>query len=256
MLALELKNSLSEWWFNLIRAVAKKKLARFAEILEFGNVIQAGADEVLNRKHPLWGKWKNDFFNNDNPIILELGCGKGEYTTGLALMSPDKNFIGVDIKGARLWKGARFAYENRMPNVGFIRTRIEMISSFFSKDEVDQIWLTFPDPQPKKAKKRLTSPSFLNRYRKFMSDHGFVHLKTDSRELYDYTLEVIDFNGLELIESTSDLYDSCYNGEIVSIKTYYESLFLNQGKPICYAKFKIDKPAEIIEPDVQDRRST
>lgn len=229
--------------------VAKKKLSRFDEILGFDNVVQAGIDEVLNRKHSLRGRWSDDFFGARRPIVIEAGCGKGEYSVGLARLFPDKNFIGIDIKGARMWKGAKYAFENKMKNVGFLRTRIEFISSFFEKDEVDEIWLTFPDPHLKKARKRLTSACFLNRYRGFLRSGGLVHLKTDSRELHEYTLSVIKTNGLEVLEKTTDLYASERNDEILSIKTYYEQQFLDQGKPISYLKFRLDTSQEIKEPD-------
>lgn len=229
--------------------MAKKKLARFAEILEFDNVVQAGYDEVFNRKHSLHGKWTEEFFRSDGPVVIELGCGKGEYTVGLARMFPEINFVGVDIKGSRLWKGAKYAYENKMLNVRFLRTRIEFIPSFFDSEEIEQIWLTFPDPQLKKSRKRLTSAGFLNRYRKVLRKRGLVHLKTDSAELYHYTLSVIHANQLEVLEETTDLYNSGRTDEILSIKTFYEQQFLDLGKPIFYLKFRIDSPGEIIEPD-------
>ncbi len=216
---------------------------------KFDNVVHAGAEEVYNRTHALSGRWAKDFFHSSNPVILELGCGKGEYTVGLAELFPEKNFIGVDIKGARMWKGARYAYENNMDNVGFLRTRIELISSFFSSDEIEQIWLTFPDPQIKKSRKRLTSAAFLNRYRGFLRSGGLVHLKTDSKELYDYTLELIRINKLELLESTDDLYGSGKSDEILSIRTFYEQQYLDIGKSISYIKFRIDGSLRITEPD-------
>ena len=232
--------------------MAKKKLARFAEILEFDNVVQAGYDEVFNRNHSLRGKWSEEFFRASLPLVIELGCGKGEYTVGLARMFPEMNFVGVDIKGSRLWKGAKYAYENKMQNVGFLRTRIEFIASFFGIDEVDQIWLTFPDPQLKKSKKRLTSPGFLDRYRKFLKERGVVHLKTDSSELYHYTMSVILTNQLELLEATTDLYNSASTDEILSIKTFYEQQFLDLGKPIFYLRFRINSQDEIVEPDEEN----
>jgi tRNA (guanine-N7-)-methyltransferase len=204
---------------------------------------------VFNRKHPLSGRWAAGFFGSHKPVVIELGCGKGEYSVGMAEMFPGRNFIGIDIKGARLWKGAKHAHNNKMPNVGFLRTRIEFITSFFDRDEVDEIWITFPDPQPRKARKRLTSPGFLNRYRSFLKPGGPVHLKTDSRELYEYTLSVIKANRLEILEQTTDLYGSGPAGEVLSIKTYYEQQFLDQGKPIFYLKFRIDAPGEITGPD-------
>ncbi len=218
-------------------------------MLDFDNVVQAAAEDVINIRHPLYGRWAEDFFGMPNPIVLELGCGKGEYTVELAKMFPGMNFLGVDIKGARMWKGAKYAANNSISNAGFLRTRIELISSFFAPGEVDQVWLTFPDPQPKKTNKRLTSASFLNRYRGFLRSGGKVHLKTDSAELYNYTLSLLRTNDLPVEESTADLYGGGRPDKILSIKTYYEQQFLNLGKPICYLLFRLDGAREIAEPD-------
>ena len=171
--------------------MTKRKLERFTEMAHFRNVLQPGFDEVFGRKHPIMGKWHDTFFGNDNPIVIELGCGKGEYTVGLAKKFPEKNFIGIDIKGSRMWRGAKSAIEENLKNTGFLRTRIEFINSFFDKDEVDEIWLTFPDPQPKKSNKRLSSCRFLNMYSNFLKQEGYIHLKTDSELLYSYTLNKI-----------------------------------------------------------------
>jgi tRNA (guanine-N7-)-methyltransferase len=228
--------------------VAKKKLSRFAETLELKNVIHAGVDDVFNKKHALSGRWAVEFFGSDKPVVLELGCGKGEYTVGLARMFPSQNFLGVDIKGSRIWKGARFANENNMKNAGFLRARIDFISSFFARGEIDRIWITFPDPQPGKPRKRLTSSMFLNRYRLFLREGGSVHLKTDSRELYDYTLTLIRQNNLEIVVATNDLYNSPIVDEVLSIKTYYEQQYLDQGKPIAFIEFRIDGSEKIEEP--------
>jgi tRNA (guanine-N7-)-methyltransferase len=230
--------------------VAKKKLFRFAEMQTFNNVVHATADDALNKKHPLYGKWAENFFIKSMPVVLELGCGKGEYTTGLAELFPELNFLGIDIKGARIWKGAKYAYEKKLENAGFLRTRIDFISSFFAPGEIDQIWITFPDPQLKKARKRLTSSVFLNRYREFLKFGGLVHLKTDNLELYQYTLSVIKANGLELLEATDNLYGSDPAGNILSIKTYYEQRYLDKGLPITYLKFRIDSQADIKEPEI------
>ena len=174
--------------------MGKNKLSKWAEMENWDFVLQPGFDEIFGKDYRLKGKWKNDFFKNENPLVLELGCGKGEYTTGLAMRFPEKNFVGIDIKGARMWRGARTTFEHSLKNVAFLRTRIEFIRSFFGLAEVDELWITFPDPQMKirRTKKRLTSPIFLNAYRAFLSPGGIVHLKTDNRQLYDYTLKVIE----------------------------------------------------------------
>ena len=192
---------------------------------------------------PLKGKWSREYFNNDHPIVLELGCGKGEYTVGLAREYPEKNYIGVDIKGARIWKGSRMVTEEGLTNVAFIRTRIELIEHLFAAGEVNEIWLTFPDPQPKKVntKKRLSSPQFLKRYSQIMNDDGLFHLKTDNSQLFEYTLEVIDEYGQELLFHTWDLYASGYKGPASQILTFYESKFTDEGNHIKYLQFKFKK---------------
>ncbi len=230
--------------------MGKDKLRKFAENLTFENLVQPEFDDIFHRDHPLKGRWAGDFFKNDNPITLELGCGKGEYTVGLGAAHPERNFIGIDIKGARMWRGAKTATEMGLRNVGFLRTRIEFIESFFgpgahdgNEGEVSEIWITFPDPQLKKGreKKRLTSPLFLERYAKFLRPGGVIHLKTDSRELHDYTRRVIDANGLPLAVASTDIYDNyellITNYELSSVKTAYERRFLDEGKPITYLRF-------------------
>ena len=223
--------------------MGKDKLKRFAEIETFDNVIQPTAKEALNTSHFLKGKWASDFFNNSNPIILELGCGKGEYSVNLAKLYPDINFIGIDIKGSRMWLGAKEAINEGIKNVGFLRTRIEWIESFFAEDEISEIWITFPDPQlhRKREKKRLTSPLFLNSYRKMLKEEGIIHLKTDNRELHNYTLEILKYNKAQIIESTNDLYNSDLQSPILSIKTFYEKKFLIDNIKITYIKFRINK---------------
>ncbi|MBU0764489.1 MAG: tRNA (guanosine(46)-N7)-methyltransferase TrmB, partial [Bacteroidetes bacterium] len=188
----------------------KKKKQRFTELGTFNNVIQPGFEEVFRKPFRLRGKWSTEYFGNDNPVILELGCGKGEYTTGLAQKFPGCNYIGIDIKGARIWSGAKQAVENGLKNVAFIRTRIEFIDSFFGQDEISAIWLTFPDPQEKerRTKKRLTSSRFLAMYSTFLRHDGVIHLKTDSTVLYRYTKGIILKNRLELIEANEDIYNS------------------------------------------------
>jgi tRNA (guanine-N7-)-methyltransferase len=198
--------------------VAKKKLSRFEELKDYTHVIQPLFKEVFKQDFPLKGNWNHNFFRNNNPLVLELGCGKGEYTTGLAKHFPDKNFIGIDIKGARIWKGARQIFDEQIKNAGFLRTRIDLIESFFQENEVSEIWITFPDPQLRKARKRLTAPLFLNRYRKFLLPRGIIHLKTDSRELYEYTLETLRYNQCEIVVHTNDLYSNFLSEDFLTIK--------------------------------------
>lgn len=224
--------------------MAKKKLIRFEDIKTMDFVFEPTMDMVKENTFPQKGNW-NEFFGNDNPIVLELGCGKGEYAVGLAKKYPNKNFIGVDIKGARIWYGANTVREEGMKNVAFIRTRIDFIETFFAKDEISEIWLTFSDPQPNKPRKRLSSPLFLSRYRKFLKPGGIVHLKTDNSWLFASTLEVIYDNKLELFQKTWDLYGEMIEDldsdtrEILNIRTHYEQIFSDKGFDIKYVKFKI-----------------
>lgn len=231
---------------------AKNKLQRFAENETFSNVIQPNFEEIFQKDYSLKNNWNSTYWKNENPIVLELGCGKGEYTVALAEKFPQKNFIGIDIKGARFWRGAKTAIEKGFANVAFLRTRIEFISSFFGKNEIDEIWITFPDPQlrEKRAKKRLTSPRFLNMYLNMLKPNAVVNLKTDSKELFDYTKALLEYNNHEIIIATDDLYNSTYCTEDLSIKTHYESYYLTQGKKITYLQFKIthesvDLPTEV-----------
>jgi tRNA (guanine-N7-)-methyltransferase len=227
--------------------VGKNKLARWTELGSYDNVIQPEIEDVSGKDHPIKGRWNQDLFKNGNPITLELGCGKGEYTVGLANNFPHDNFIGIDIKGARMWRGAKTSNEQKLPNVAFLRTRIEFINSFFSSDEVDEIWITFPDPHPggRNSNKRLTSPWFLNSYRLFLKDKGLIHLKTDNKELYDFTCKVLSHNNIETIISTNDLYTEKIDN-ILSIRTHYEKIFLDAGLKINYLSFRLDKE-KIIE---------
>ncbi len=215
----------------------------------FDHVIQPPFDEVFKKDFRLKGKWSRDFFENDNPLIVELGCGKGEYTVGLAKQNPEINFIGIDIKGARMWRGAKTAVEDEIRNVGFLRTRVDLINSFFADEEISEIWITFPDPQPKKYYKRLTSTRFLGYYQKLIVNDGYVNLKTDNADLYTYTKELVELNNLEIATSTDNLYKSGRASEILSIKTFYEQQFLAQEKPIHYIKFKLEKNIELEEPE-------
>lgn len=219
--------------------MGKDKLRRFAENLTFSCFIQPEFDEIFHRDHPLKGHWRRDFFLNDRPIVLELGCGKGEYTVALAERNPDRNFIGIDIKGARMWRGAKTATERGMQNVGFVRTRIEFIESFFAPDEVDEIWITFPDPQlrTRRAKKRLTAPQFLTAYARMLRPDGVIHLKTDSKHLYRYTQAVIERFGLPCTVANEDIYGTGLADEVLSVKTAYEQKFLACGLPITYTCF-------------------
>jgi tRNA (guanine-N7-)-methyltransferase len=223
--------------------VGKNKLARWTELGAFDNVIQPEIGDISSKDHPVKSRWNKEMFKNENLIILELGCGKGEYTTGLATRFPGNNYIGIDIKGARMWRGAKTSNLQKLPNVAFLRTRIEFINSFFSADEVDEIWITFPDPHPggRNSNKRLTSPWFLNRYRQFLKNKGIVHLKTDNTELFNYTKTVVEKNNLEMVFATSDLYSENLFDDILPIKTHYEEIFLNKGLKINYLSFKLER---------------
>jgi tRNA (guanine-N7-)-methyltransferase len=218
------------------------KLEKFSDVSRFPNCFAFGHREI-SQGFALSGKW-HSHFHNSNPIVLELGCGRGEYTVGLAARHPEKNFIGVDIKGNRIWSGASSAIEGGLKNVAFLRTRIDFIQYCFTSDEVDEIWITFPDPQPQKprARKRLTHPLFLERYRQFLKAGGIVHLKTDSTLLYEFTLETIGSLGLPLHWHTDDLYQNCPSDrkELVEISTYYEKLFTGKGEKIKYVCFGLD----------------
>ena len=228
----------------------KRKLVKFAEMKVLPNVIEVPFDDVFNKNHPLKGRWRQDVFKNDNPIILELGCGKGEYSVGMARHFPDRNFVGIDIKGARMWRGAKTATEENISNVRFLRTRIEFISSFFGEEEVDEIWITFPDPQPQlsREKKRLTSPGFLKRYFSFLKKDGIIHLKTDAASLYEYTVQVAKEMSLRLHIATDKLYQDLpsldlddIEKEILNIPTFYESLFKEKGHEITYIRMSPPK---------------
>ncbi|RYE35682.1 MAG: tRNA (guanosine(46)-N7)-methyltransferase TrmB [Sphingobacteriaceae bacterium] len=216
--------------------MGKDKLRRFAEIDAFENVLQ------LNEGHALKGKWLQNHFKNSNPLVLELACGKGEYAVEMARKFPEKNFIGVDYKGNRIWRGAKTALEEGVTNVAFLRIQIEQIMEYFEPKEVSEIWITFPDPQPQlgRERKRLTSPRFLASYQQLLQPGGFIHLKTDNDDLYNYTLEKIKELNLQLHISTDNLYHSVYADEILSIKTYYEKKYLQNNKNINYLKFSFD----------------
>lgn len=221
----------------------KDKLRKFRENETFENLLQPTTAEVFQKDHPMKGNWGEKMFGNNNPIILELGCGKGEYTVALAEKFPQNNYIGVDIKGARLWKGAKYATEKSLKNVAFLRTRIEFIDSIFAQGEVSEIWLTFSDPQPNKPRKRLSSPLFLERYSHILKEDGIIHLKTDSQLLHEYTLETIESENHILLEANNDIYGTnrAENDDILSVKTFYEKQFLAKGMAITYAKWRLRK---------------
>ncbi|WP_108804909.1 tRNA (guanosine(46)-N7)-methyltransferase TrmB [Aquimarina sp. Aq107] len=221
---------------------SKNKLKRFNENRSFQNVVEPTREEVLSNSLGFKGKWRENFFKNENPIILELGCGKGEYTVGLAEKYPDKNFIGIDIKGARFWRGAKTAIEKEMNNVAFIRTQIELVDHIFDTGEIDEIWITFPDPQIKykRTKHRMTNHDFLQRYKKILKADGIMHLKTDSEFMHGYTLGLLHGEGHEVLYANHNVYHQEGSPEAVtSIQTFYEKQYLEENKPITYIQFKI-----------------
>ena len=223
--------------------MGKDKIKRFNENKTFDNVVQPTRDEAINN-FALKGYWNKEFFKNDNPIVLELGCGKGEYTVAMARRDKDRNFIGVDIKGSRFWRGAKTCLEEGIENAGFMRTQIEIIDNLFAENEVSEIWITFPDPQIKfkRTKHRLTHPEFLRRYNTILKPEGTVNLKTDSEFLHGYTHGVIQLEGHEVIRSTHDVYHPDHSdipAIVTEVQTYYESMFLEEGKKITYLKFQL-----------------
>ena len=235
--------------------MSKGKLAKFADMEKYENVFQYPFSVVEHVPFDMQGRWREDYFHNDHPIVLELGCGKGEYAVGLARMFPDINFIGVDIKGARMWTGATQALNEGLGNVAFLRTNIEIIERFFSPGEVQEIWLTFSDPQMKNPRKRLSSTFFMERYRKFLVDGGIVHLKTDSNFLFTYTRLMVEKNGLPMLLCTDDLYHFEQVDEatrqILSIHTYYENMWIERGLNIKYLKFRLPHEGLLEESEVE-----
>ena len=235
--------------------MGKGKLQKFAEMETFSNVFQYPFSVIENVPFEMKGHWREQYFHNDNPIVLELGCGKGEYTVELARLYPQVNFIGVDIKGARMHKGAKEALTAGLSNVAFLRTNIEIIDRFFAKDEVQEIWLTFSDPQMKNPRKRLTSTYFMNRYRHFLVDGGLIHLKTDSNFLFTYSTYMVEKNNLPVLFRTEDLYHTEGFDEqtrtILSIQTYYEAQWIERGLNIRYLKFRLPREGELAEPDIE-----
>ena len=235
--------------------MGKGKLAKFADMESYENVFQYPFSVIEQVPFEMKGHWREQFFHNDNPIVLELGCGKGEYAVGLAKQHPDMNFIGVDIKGARMWTGATQAIKEGIKNVAFLRTNIEIIDRFFDKDEVQEIWLTFSDPQMKNPRKRLTSTFFMERYRWFLVDGGTIHLKTDSNFLFTYTKYMVENNQLPVEVQTEDLYNDAKVQEATEqvrrIQTYYEQMWLDRGLNIRYMRFHLPQSGTLEEPDVE-----
>lgn len=231
--------------------MSKGKLQKFADMARYPHVFEYPYSIAGSVPFTLRGRWQEEFFRNDHPIVLELGCGRGEYTVGLARRFPQKNFIGVDIKGARMWTGATESLKDGMKNVAFLRTNIEIIERFFAPDEVDEIWLTFPDPQMKKNTKRLTSTYFMERYRKFLKDGGLVHLKTDSNFMFTYTRYMLEHNHLPVEIMTDDLYHSGLADDILSIRTFYEQQWLERGLNIKYISFRLPLVGMLEEPEIE-----
>ena len=231
--------------------MSKGKLAKFADMAGYPHVFEYPFSVMDEVPFDMKGHWHEQFFHNDHPIVLELGCGRGEYTIGLGRLFPDKNFIGVDIKGARMWSGATESLRDGMKNVAFLRTNIEIIDRFFAPGEVSEIWLTFSDPQMKKVTKRLTSTYFMERYRKFLVDSGLIHLKTDSNFMFTYTKYMVEHNALPVEFATEDLYHSGLVDDILSIRTYYDQQWLDRGLNIKYLKFRLPHAAILTEPEVE-----
>ena len=231
--------------------MGKGKLQKFADMREYPNVVEHHFSIADATPFPMRGNWGKEFFKNDNPIVIELGCGRGEYTVGLARRYPDKNFIGVDIKGARMWTGATEAIEEGLSNVAFLRTNIEIIDRLFAQGEVSEIWLTFPDPQMKKYTKRLTSSLFLTRYRNILAADAVVHLKTDSNFMFTYTKYVTEVNNLPVVECIEDVHGRDEVSDVLQIRTYYESQWLSRGITIKYIAFNLPAKEQYEEPDVE-----
>lgn len=231
--------------------MGKNKLAKFANMNEYPHVFQYPFAVLKEKGFEMKGKWNEMFFKNNNPIILELGCGKGEYSVGLAKLYPENNFVGVDIKGARMWSGAKQSFEEKLENVAFLRTHIELLSNFFDEGEVSEIWITFPDPQMNKVNRRMTSTRFMKLYAQFLKPNGVVHLKSDSNFMFTYTSEMVDLNNLKVLFKTDDLYHSDLVDDILSIKTFYEQQWIARGLNIKYLKFEYLPKEDWVEPEVE-----
>ncbi|HCY42791.1 MAG TPA: tRNA (guanosine(46)-N7)-methyltransferase TrmB [Prolixibacteraceae bacterium] len=231
--------------------MGKNKLKKFADMATYEHVVQVPFRQLQSEEFQFKGKWSRDFFGNDHPVVLELGCGKGEYTVKLAQHFPEVNFIGIDIKGSRMWKGATQAKEMNLKNVGFLRTNIENIRLFFAEGEVAEIWLTFPDPQMKKTRKRLTATNFIESYRRIVGPNGIIHLKSDSNFMYKYSEAMVNENQFVVIQKTEDLYHSEILNEVLSIQTFYEKQWLDRGLSIKYLSFRLNHGEPLREPDVE-----
>ncbi|MDR1707357.1 MAG: tRNA (guanosine(46)-N7)-methyltransferase TrmB [Prevotella sp.] len=231
--------------------MGKNKLAKFANMEEYPHVFQYPFAVLQEQGFEMKGKWNELFFKNDNPIVLELGCGKGEYTVGLAKLFPNKNFIGIDIKGARMWTGAKKSLNEGLTNVAFLRTHIELITHFFGQGEIYEIWITFPDPQMNKVNKRMTSTRFIKLYRQILSDNGIIHLKTDSNFMFTYTCAMVKENNLPILFETDDLYHSGLADDILKIQTFYEQQWLARGLNIKYIKFECPEKNIWTEPEIE-----
>jgi tRNA (guanine-N7-)-methyltransferase len=234
--------------------MSKKKLIRFKANKDFDRLFEPAALDLIEQDHELKGKWCEQFFNNDNELLLELGCGRGEYTIGLARLNPDKNYIGVDIKGSRLFFGATRIKEEQLKNAGLVRSQIELLPNIFAQ-EVSEIWITFPDPFPGRIRRRLTAPNFLNRYRKILREDGNICLKTDDADLYEFTLDLAQKNHLEVLDHTNDLYASPLKDKMPPIQTLYEEKFIAAGKKICFLRFRLDRDVTPLKPKIKDSAS-
>ena len=231
--------------------MGKNKLQKFEAMNHYPNVFQYPFSVLQEKEFEMKGKWNELFFKNGNPIVIEIGCGKGEYTVGLAKLYPDKNFIGIDIKGARMWSGATQSFQEKITNVAFLRTHIELIDRFFASGEISEIWITFPDPQMAKVNKRMTSTRFIRLYSRILKENGIIHLKTDSPFMYTYTCAMIQANNLPEIVATDDLYKSELVDNILSIQTFYEQQWISRGMNIKYIRFICESRSNYIEPEIE-----